>query len=45
MQKLTKKRKVALSNSMLQKLILLAEAAKIVKEITSTKFDSSVDIA
>ena len=45
MPKISKKRKVALSKYDATKSYSLAEAAKLVKEITSTKFDSSVDIS
>jgi large subunit ribosomal protein L1 len=45
MAKVSKKRKVALSLFDQSKSYSLAEASKIVKEITSTKFDSSVDVA
>jgi len=45
MAKVSKKRKVALSLFDQSKSYSLAEASKIVKEITSTKFDSSVDLA
>ncbi len=45
MPKISKKRKVALSKYNPEKAYSLAEAAKIVKEISSTKFDSSVDIS
>ena len=44
MQKLTKKRKVALSKIDKNAVYSLADAAALVKEISSTKFDSSVDI-
>lgn len=44
MAKLTKKQKEALSKYDAEKSYSLVEAAKIVKEITYTKFDSSVDI-
>jgi large subunit ribosomal protein L1 len=44
MTKLTKKRKVALTKFDKTAVYSLADAAGIVKEITSTKFDSSVDI-
>jgi len=45
MAKVSKKRKVALSLFDQSKSYSLTEASKIVKEITSTKFDSSVDVA
>jgi len=45
MAKVSKKRKVALSLFDQSKSYSLTEASKIVKEITSTKFDSSVDLA
>jgi large subunit ribosomal protein L1 len=45
MAKVSKKRKVALSLFDQNKSYSLTEASKIVKEITSTKFDSSVDLA
>lgn len=44
MAKLTKKRKVALSKIDKTAVYTLADAAALVKEISSTKFDSSVDI-
>jgi len=44
MTKLTKKRKVALSKFDKNAVYSLADAAGIVKQITSTKFDASVDI-
>ncbi len=44
MGKLTKKRKAALAKFDLTKPYVLTEAAKMVKEMTFTKFDSSVDI-
>ncbi|MDJ1468777.1 50S ribosomal protein L1 [Cytophagaceae bacterium DM2B3-1] len=44
MGKLTKKQKEARSKYDLSKAYLLAEAGKIVKDITYTKFDASVDI-
>jgi len=44
MTKLTKKRKVALSKFDKNAVFSLSDAAGIVKEISSTKFDSSVDI-
>jgi large subunit ribosomal protein L1 len=44
MIKLTKKRKVALSKIDKNAVYALADAAALVKEISSTKFDSSVDI-
>jgi large subunit ribosomal protein L1 len=45
MTKITKNRKIALSKYDATKSYSLAEAAKIVKEITTTKFDASVDIS
>jgi large subunit ribosomal protein L1 len=45
MPKISKKRKIALSKYDASKVYSLEEATKIVKEITSTKFDSSVDIS
>jgi large subunit ribosomal protein L1 len=44
MTKLTKKRKVALSKFDKNTVFSLADAAGVVKEISNTKFDSSVDI-
>jgi len=44
MIKLTKKRKVALSKIDKNTVYALADAAALVKEISNTKFDSSVDI-
>ncbi len=44
MAKLTKKRKLALAKVDQTKQYTLAEAAALVKEVTYTKFDSSVDI-
>jgi large subunit ribosomal protein L1 len=44
MTKITKNRKLALSKLEHGKLYKLAEASKLVKEITKTKFDSSVDV-
>ncbi|MFC4666506.1 50S ribosomal protein L1 [Falsiporphyromonas endometrii] len=44
MAKLTKNQKIALSKIEVGKAYSLGEAAKLVKEITSTKFDASVDI-
>lgn len=45
MATLTKKRKAALEKVDSQKLYSLKEASALVKEITTTKFDSSVDIS
>ncbi len=45
MARLTKKRKEALSKYDINKAYPLNEAAKIVKEITNTNFDASVDLA
>jgi len=44
MTKLTKNRKLALSKLEADKQYRLAEAAALLKDITSTKFDSSVDL-
>lgn len=44
MGKITKKRKEALAKFDKTKVYSLEEACKVVKEITSTKFDSSVDV-
>ncbi|GAD04704.1 50S ribosomal protein L1 [Porphyromonas crevioricanis] len=44
MAKLTKNQKLALSKVELGKAYTLADASALVKEITSTKFDASVDI-
>jgi large subunit ribosomal protein L1 len=44
MAKISKKRKAALSKVDANKLYSLAEAAKLVKDITYTKFDASVDL-
>ena len=44
MAKLTKKRKEALAKFDMNALYPLSDAAGIIKEITNTKFDSSVDI-
>ena len=44
MGKLSKKRKAILEKYDLQKDYALAEAAEIIKDITSTKFDSSLDL-
>jgi len=43
--KVSKKRKVALTKVDANKSYSLEEASKVVKEITTTKFDSSVDLA
>lgn len=45
MTKITKNRKLALSKYDPTKTYSLADAAKLVKEITTTKFDASVDIS
>jgi len=45
MAKLTKKRKAAQAKFDQTKAYSLADAAKIVKEISSTKFDSSIDLS
>src|ERR1043165_3552668 len=42
--RLTKKRKVAQGKVDVNKLYSLAEASKIVKEVTTCKFDASVDL-
>ena len=44
MSKLTKNRKLALSKIEAGKSYSLKEASELVKEITNTKFDASVDI-
>lgn len=44
MAKITKKRKIALSRVDKDKQFTLIEASKLVKEITYTKFDASVDL-
>ncbi len=44
MSKLTKNQKIALSKIEPGKVYTLAEAAALVKEITTTKFDASVDV-
>ena len=44
MSKLTKNQKLALEKIEAGKAYTLAEAAKLVKEITTTKFDASVDV-
>lgn len=44
MAKLTRKRKEALAQFDKDKAYTLAEAAEIVKKITTTKFDASVDV-
>ena len=44
MAKLTKKQKLAAEKIEAGKLYTIAEAAELVKEITTTKFDASVDI-
>src|SRR5258707_9849786 len=44
MARIRKKRKQALSKTDQSKVFTLAEASKIVKEITTTKFDSAVDL-
>lgn len=44
MGKLTKKQKLALDKIEVGKLYTLAEASQLVKEVTSVKFDASVDI-
>ena len=45
MAKLTKKQKEALSKIDKNKVYSLSEGSVLVKEITNTKFDASVDIA
>lgn len=45
MSKVSKKRKVALTKVDQNKVYSLEEASKVVKDITTTKFDSSVDLA
>ena len=45
MAKLTRKRKSIIGKTVVGKSYQLADATKLVKEITTTKFDSSVDIA
>lgn len=45
MAKVSKKRKIALAKVDVDKAYTIAEATKLVKEISYTKFDSSVDIA
>ena len=45
MAKLTKKRKEAQAKIEKDKLYSLEEASAIIKEITKTKFDASVDLA
>jgi large subunit ribosomal protein L1 len=45
MSKISKKRKLAISNYDQTKVYSLNEASKIVKDITTTKFDASVDVA
>lgn len=45
MTKISKNRKIALAKYDPNKAYTLAEAAKLVKEITTTKFDASVDIS
>lgn len=45
MATLTKKRKAAITKYDASKLHTVAEACKVVKEITTTKFDASVDVA
>jgi len=44
MGKITKKRKEVLANFDREKVYSLAEASKVVQEITTTKFDASVDL-
>ena len=45
MTKLTKNRKVSIEKVDSDKSYTLEEASSLVKEITTTKFDSSVDLA
>jgi len=45
MARISKKRKQALSKIDRSKVYTLAEASKIIKEVTTTKFDSSVDLS
>ena len=45
MTKISKKRKLALSKYDSEKSYSLVEASKIIKEITNTKFDSSIDLS
>ena len=45
MTQLTKKRKAVISKIEQDKSYALLEAARLVKEISTTKFDSSVDVA
>src|SRR5678815_4361676 len=45
MAKVSKKRKQALAKVDTNKVYTLAEASKLVKEISTTKFDSSVDLS
>ena len=45
MTKLTKNRKVSIDKVDSDKSYTLEEASSLVKEITTTKFDSSVDLA
>lgn len=45
MARISKKRKTALSKFDLEKTYSIAEASKLVKDITTTKFDASVDMA
>jgi len=45
MTKLTKNRKTVISKVDANKVYALSDAAKLVKEITTTKFDASVDVS
>jgi large subunit ribosomal protein L1 len=45
MTKISKNRKLALSKYDAAKIYTLAEASKLIKEITTTKFDASVDLS
>jgi len=45
MATLTKKRKASIAKYDASKLYSVAEASKVVKDITTTKFDASVDLA
>src|ERR1700756_4479255 len=45
MARISKKRKTALSKFDQEKTFSVADASKLVKEITTTKFDASIDLA
>jgi large subunit ribosomal protein L1 len=45
MSRITKKRKVALAKVDRSKVYSLAEASKLIKEVSTTKFDSSIDLS